>query len=66
MIPRMQIVKDNNEITLLGDFSEEGMDLDEVKEYFINWLESYPQEDLEATKLFYSAKDGNKKEFKLH
>ncbi|WP_372651681.1 hypothetical protein [Halobacteriovorax sp.] len=66
MIPRMQIVKENNEIILLGDFSEEGMDLDEVKEYFTNWLESYPQDNLDNTKLFYSAFEGEKKEFTLH
>lgn len=66
MIPRMQIVKENNEIMLLGDFSSEGMDLDEVREYFLNWLDSYPQENIEETKLYYSTKDGNKEEFRLH
>ncbi|PIK15173.1 hypothetical protein [Halobacteriovorax sp. JY17] len=65
MIPRMQIVKENNEIILLGDFFDGGMDLDEVREYFSNWLESYPQANMEETKLFYTSKDGKKEEFKL-
>ncbi|GEM_PF-6758723 len=66
MVPRMQIVKENNEITLLGDFHEEGMNLDEVKEYFNDWLKTYPQDNIESTKLYYSSSDGIKKEFTLH
>lgn len=66
MVPRMQILKNDKEITLMGDFNEQEMGLKEVKEYFENWLESYPQEGIENTKLFYKSYDGDKKEFTLH
>ncbi|ATH07369.1 hypothetical protein BIY24_05280 [Halobacteriovorax marinus] len=66
MIPRMQIVKKDDSITLFGDFGEDGMGIEEVKDYFANWLQSYPQEDIEEKKLYISSLDGKKEELKLH
>ncbi|OUR96862.1 hypothetical protein A9Q84_11030 [Halobacteriovorax marinus] len=65
MSPRMQIIKEENTLTLVGDFHEEGMPLSEAKEYFLNWMESYPQAVDDNYSFYFEDKAGNKTELKL-
>ncbi|WP_127717109.1 hypothetical protein [Halobacteriovorax sp. HLS] len=65
MSPRLQIVKNDKIVTIIGDFAEDKLLLNEATDYFKNWLNEY-QEVLEDDCHFYfEDKTGNKTEFKL-
>lgn len=65
MSPRMQIIKEDKTLTLMGDFHEEGMPLTEAREYFLNWMETYPQAADENFTFYFEDKEGNKTELLL-
>lgn len=65
MSPRLQIIKDDKVIKVIGDFAEDSMPIEEATEYFKDWLSNYSQSIDEDSLFFFEDKEGNKTEIKL-
>jgi len=61
----MQIIKEDRKLTLVGDFHADGMPLSEAREYFLNWMQAYPQAADEDYSFYFEDKEGIKTELKL-
>lgn len=65
MSPRLQIIKEDKVVKVIGDFSEDSMPIEEATEYFRNWLSNYSDSMEEDCHFFFEDKTGNKTEIKL-
>lgn len=65
MSPRLQIVREDKIIKVIGDFSEGSMPIQEATEYFKDWLANYSQSIDEDSLFYFEDKEGNKTKIKL-
>ena len=65
MSPRLQIIKDNKIVKVIGDFAEDSMPFEEATEYFKNWFDNYSHSLEDDCSFYFEDKEGNKTEIKL-